>query len=116
MRPHCQKMKGQKCPCHHCQQQHQRLLSKLLHLLFLRQLLLHLKQQHLQQLSRQLLLPCLQHLTHQLQNHRSQTPLLHTCHQHWGWQLSKTPDQLPCTEHQHLCMFQQDSQDRATHV
>lgn len=128
MRPHCLKMKGRKCPCHPCQQ-HQQLLSKLPHLLFLRQQqqpkhplchqqqLRELLQQHLQQLSRQLLLTFHQYLTQQLHTHGCQTRLPHTCHQHWGWQLSETLDQLPSTERQHLCMFQQqDSQGQATHV
>ncbi len=139
MRPHCQKTKGKKCPCHHYQQQHRQLLSKLLHLLFLRQLLLQLQQQQpkhplchqqqlrellqqhlqqrLQQLSRQLLLTPHQHLTHQLHKHSSQPRLPHSCHQHWGWQLSETLEQLPSTERQHLCMLhQQDSPGRVTHV
>ena len=72
MRPYCHKMKGSMCPCHHYQQQHQQLLSKLPHLLFLWQLLLQLQQQQPkhplchQQLLRQLLQQHLQQLSREL--------------------------------------------------
>ncbi len=104
-RPHCHKMQGRKCPFyHHCQQQHQQLLSKLPHLLFLRQQqqpkhpLCHQQQlsellhQRLRQLSRQLLLPFHQYLAHPLQKQCSQTRLPHSCQQYHGGQLSKTLD------------------------